>query len=150
MVNSGLSMLRCLYVLEEQTPNKKLAAVITDVRADVEAGIALSDALEKHPKVFSRLYVSMVRAGELGGILDEVLNRLAEQLEKEDQIRRAVKSAMVYPVLIGSLRHHRPHRHGAVPHPHLRRDVQGPRQRQAADAHAHHGRPLGRHARRSR
>ncbi len=102
MVNSGLSMLRCLYVLEEQTPNKKLAAVIGEVRADVEAGIALSDALEKHPKVFSRLYVSMVRAGELGGILDEVLNRLATQLEKEDSIRRAVKSAMVYPVLIGS------------------------------------------------
>jgi type IV pilus assembly protein PilC len=102
MVNSGLSMLRCLYVLEEQTPNKKLAAVITDVRADVEAGISLSDALEKHPKVFSKLYVSMVRAGELGGILDEVLNRLATQLEKEDSIRRAVKSAMVYPVLIGS------------------------------------------------
>ncbi len=102
MVNSGLSMLRCLYVLEEQTPNRKLAAVITDVRADVEAGIALSDALEKHPKVFSRLYVSMVRAGELGGILDEVLNRLATQLEKEDSIRRAVKSAMVYPILIGS------------------------------------------------
>ncbi len=102
MVNSGLSMLRCLYVLEEQTPNKKLASVITEVRADVEAGIALSDALEKHPKIFSRLYVSMVRAGELGGILDEVLNRLATQLEKEDQIRRAVKSAMVYPVLIGS------------------------------------------------
>jgi type IV pilus assembly protein PilC len=102
MVNSGLSMLRCLYVLEEQTPNKKLAAVITAVRADVEAGISLSDALEKHPKVFSRLYVSMVRAGELGGILDEVLNRLATQLEKEDSIRRAVKSAMVYPILIGS------------------------------------------------
>jgi type IV pilus assembly protein PilC len=102
MVNSGLSMLRCLYVLEEQTPNKKLAAVITAVRADVEAGISLSDALEKHPKIFSRLYVSMVRAGELGGILDEVLNRLATQLEKEDSIRRAVKSAMVYPILIGS------------------------------------------------
>ncbi len=102
MVNSGLSMLRCLYVLEEQTPNKKLAGVIAAVRQDVEAGISLSDALEKHPKVFSKLYVSMVRAGEIGGILDEVLNRLAEQLEKEDQIRRAVRSAMVYPVLIGS------------------------------------------------
>ncbi len=102
MVNSGLSMLRCLYVLEEQTPNKKLAKVITAVRADVEAGISLSDALEKHPKVFNRLYVSMVRAGELGGILDEVLNRVATQLEKEDSIRRAVKSAMVYPILIGS------------------------------------------------
>jgi len=102
MVNSGLSMLRCLYVLEEQTQNKKLAKVVGEIRADVEAGISLSDSLEKHPKVFSRLYVSMVRAGELGGILDEVLNRLATQLEKEDSIRRAVKSAMVYPILIGS------------------------------------------------
>ncbi len=102
MVNSGLSMLRCLYVLEEQTTNKKFAQVISEIRADVEAGISLSDALEKHPRVFSRLYVSMVRAGELGGILDEVLNRLAEQLEKEDSIRRAVKSAMVYPIVIGS------------------------------------------------
>ena len=101
MVNSGLSMLRCLYVLEEQTENKKLAKVVGAVRADVEAGIALSDALEKHPKVFNRLYVSMVRAGELGGILDTVLNRLAAQLEKEDSIRRAVKSAMVYPIVIG-------------------------------------------------
>lgn len=102
MVNSGLSMLRCLYVLEEQTPNARLAKVVGEVRADVEAGIALSDSLQKHPRVFSRLYVSMVRAGELGGILDEVLNRIATQLEKEDAIRRAVKSAMVYPVLIGS------------------------------------------------
>jgi len=102
MVNSGLSMLRCLYVLEEQTPNKKLAKVIGEIRQDVEAGISLSDALAKHPKVFNKLYVSMVSAGELGGILDEVLNRLATQLEKEDQIRRAVKSAMVYPVVIGT------------------------------------------------
>jgi type IV pilus assembly protein PilC len=102
MVGSGLSMLRCLYVLEEQTPNKKLATVIGQVKNDVEAGIALSDALEKHPKVFSKLYVSMVRAGELGGILDEVLNRLATQLEKDDSIKRAVKSAMVYPVMIAT------------------------------------------------
>lgn len=102
MVSSGLSMLRCLYVLEEQTQNKKLAAVIGQVRADVEAGISLSDALAKHPAVFSRLYVSMVRAGEVGGILDEVLNRLAAQLESEDSIRRAVKSAMVYPIMIGT------------------------------------------------
>ncbi len=102
MVNSGLSMLRCLYVLEEQTENKKLAKVIGQVKNDVEAGISLSDSLEKHPGVFSKLYVSMVRAGEIGGILDEVLNRLATQLEKEDSIRRAVKSAMVYPIMIGS------------------------------------------------
>ena len=102
MVSSGLSMLRCLYVLEEQTDNKKLAAVIGQIKDDVEAGISLSDALEKHPNVFNKLYVSMVRAGELGGILDEVLNRLATQLEKEDSIRRAVKSAMVYPIMIGT------------------------------------------------
>ena len=102
MVSSGLSMLRCLYVLEEQTPNKKFAKVIGAVKSDVEAGISLSDALEKHPAVFSKLYVSMVRAGEIGGILDEVLNRVATQLEKEDSIRRAVKSAMVYPIMIGS------------------------------------------------
>ncbi len=102
MVNSGLAMLRCLYVLEEQTPNKKLVTVIGAVRADVEAGISLSDALEKHPATFNKLYVSMVRAGEMGGILDEVLNRVASQLEKEDSIRRAVKSAMVYPILIGA------------------------------------------------
>jgi type IV pilus assembly protein PilC len=75
--------------------------VIGEVRADVEAGISLSDALAKHPKVFSQLYVSMVRAGELGGILDEVLNRIAAQLERDDQIKRSVKSAMVYPVMIG-------------------------------------------------
>jgi len=102
MVNSGLSLLRCLYVLEEQTENKKLAKVIGEVRADVEAGISLSDALEKHPKVFSQLYVSMVRAGELGGILDGVLDRVAGQLERDDSIKRAVKSAMVYPILIGT------------------------------------------------
>ncbi|MGO8683857.1 MAG: type II secretion system F family protein [Thermoleophilia bacterium] len=102
MVNSGLSMLRCLYVLEEQTPNKKLTKVISAIKNDVEAGISLSDALEKHPKIFSKLYVSMVRAGETGGILDEVLNRLATQLEKDDSIRRSVKSAMVYPSVIAS------------------------------------------------
>jgi len=102
MVNSGLSLLRCLYVLEEQTENKKLAKVIGAIKVDVEAGIGLSDALAKHPHVFSPLYVSMVRAGELGGILDEVLNRIAAQLERDDSIRRAVKSAMIYPIMIGS------------------------------------------------
>ena len=102
MINSGLSMLRALSVLEEQTENPKLAKVLTQVRGDVEAGIALSDALEKHPKIFSPLYVNMVRAGEIGGILDDVLNRLATQLEKDDSIRRAVKSAMTYPIMIAS------------------------------------------------
>jgi type IV pilus assembly protein PilC len=102
MINSGLAMLRALSVLEEQTENKKFAKVLGMVRADVEAGTALSDALEKHPRVFSPLYVNMVRAGEIGGILDGVLNRLATQLEKDDNIRRAVKSAMTYPLMIAS------------------------------------------------
>lgn len=100
MINAGLAMLRALTVLEEQTENPKLAKVVGQVRDDVEAGIALSDALEKYPKVFSRLYTSMVRAGEIGGVLDEVLNRLADQLEKDDNIRRIIKSAMIYPILI--------------------------------------------------
>ena len=102
MINSGLAMLRALTILEEQTENKKFATVLGAVRGDVEAGISLSDALEKHPKVFSSLYINMVRAGEIGGILDDVLNRLASQLEKDDSIRRAVKSAMTYPIMIGS------------------------------------------------
>ena len=100
MINAGLAMLRALTVLEEQTENKKLATVLGAVRGDVEAGISLSDALEKHPKVFSPLYINMVRAGEIGGVLDDVLNRLATQLEKDDSIKRAVKSAMVYPLMI--------------------------------------------------
>ncbi len=102
MINSGLAMLRALTVLEQQTENKKLATVLGAVRGDVEAGISLSDALEKHPKAFSPLYINMVRAGEIGGILDGVLNRLASQLEKDDSIKRAVKSAMTYPIMIGS------------------------------------------------
>lgn len=100
MINSGLALLRALFILENQTQNPKLRGVIGEVRTDVEGGSALSDALEKHPRVFSRLYVSMVRAGEAGGILDETLNRVATQLEAEDSLKRMVKSAMVYPLLI--------------------------------------------------
>ncbi len=102
MINSGLAMMRALTILEQQTENHKLAEILGNVRGDVEAGISLSDALEKHPKVFSPLYINMVRAGEIGGILDDVLNRLATQLEKDDSIRRAVKSAMTYPIMIAS------------------------------------------------
>lgn len=100
MIDSGLALLRALFILESQTQNPSLRTVIGRVRADVEAGTSLSDSLEKHPKVFSRLYVSMVRAGEAGGILDETLNRVANQLEAEDSIKRQVRSAMVYPLLI--------------------------------------------------
>src|SRR3954466_12766322 len=101
MVSSGMSLLRALYVLEEQTKNDKLKETLTQVRKDVEAGISLSDALRKHPVIFNDLYVAMVEAGELGGILEETLHRVADQLEKDDSLRRQVKSAMMYPCLIG-------------------------------------------------
>src|SRR5918999_2431248 len=96
MINAGLSIVRALYVLSEQTENLKLKDVVVAVRKDVEAGSALSEALEKHPKVFSRLYTEMVKAGEIGGILDDVLLRVAFQLEKDQDLRRKVKSALTY------------------------------------------------------
>jgi type IV pilus assembly protein PilC len=101
MISSGLSLLRALYVLEEQTEAPKLTKAIVEVRGDVEAGLSLSQAMAKHPKVFNDLFVAMVRAGETGGNLEEVLERVAVQLEKDDNLRRTVRSAMVYPVLIG-------------------------------------------------
>lgn len=102
MISSGLSLLRALYILEDQSPNKKLKDTIVAVRGDVEVGTSLSVAMSKHPKVFNDLFVSMVRAGEVGGNLEEVLERVAIQLEKDDNLKRTVKGAMVYPVMIGS------------------------------------------------
>ena len=101
MVSSGMSLLRALYVIEEQTESDKLREVWVEVRKDVEAGVALSDALQRHPEAFNELYVAMVQAGETGGILDQTLVRVAEQLEKDAALRRQIKAAMVYPSLIG-------------------------------------------------
>ncbi len=100
MINSGLAVLRALYILEEQTENKRFKKIIGSVREDVEAGMPLSDAMERYPVAFDRLYVSMVRAGEAGGALDQTLIRLATQLEKDDNLKRTIKSAMMYPVLL--------------------------------------------------
>src|SRR5919112_3423586 len=100
MINAGLPIVRALYVLSEQTENPKLKDVVVEVRKDVEAGSSLSQALEKHPKAFSRLYVEMVKAGEIGGILDGVLLRLADQLERDQDLRRKVRSAMIYPIVV--------------------------------------------------
>ena len=100
MINAGLPIVRSLYVLGEQTSNKQLGDTIVDIRKDVEAGLALSEALEKHPKAFSKLYTDMVKAGEVGGILDDVLIRIAFQLEKDQELRRKVKSAMTYPTVV--------------------------------------------------
>lgn len=103
MINSGLSLLRALYILGDQTENKLLASIISEVRMDVEKGSSLSGALVKHPKAFNRLYVSMVKAGEVGGSLDAVLLRLAQTIEKQVELRRKVRSAMTYPAVVGFL-----------------------------------------------
>jgi type IV pilus assembly protein PilC len=100
MINSGLSLLRALTILGEQTSNRRLGEVVTLVRAEVEKGSSLSAALAKHPKVFNRLYVSMVRAGEIGGFLDQVLVQVAETFEKEVTLRGKIRSAMTYPVVV--------------------------------------------------
>jgi type IV pilus assembly protein PilC len=103
MVSSGMTILRALFVLEEQTEVKKLKAVIVLVRKDVEAGLSFSVALSRHPKIFSPLFIAMVRAGEIGGVLEDSLVRIADQLEKEDNLRRQVRSAMVYPSVVLSV-----------------------------------------------
>jgi len=100
MINAGLAMVRCLDVLSVQTEDGVLKPVITSVRREVEGGSTLAAALGKFPKVFSPLFVNMVRAGELGGILDDVLNRLATFLEKDFNLKKKVKSAMTYPAVI--------------------------------------------------
>jgi type IV pilus assembly protein PilC len=100
MIDAGLNVVSSLTILEQQTDDKYLGVVISEIRADVEGGSLLSQALARHPKVFSRLYVAMVEAGEAAGILDEVLDRLAMQIEKEASIKRRVKGAMIYPTLV--------------------------------------------------
>ncbi len=100
LIEAGVSIVASLVILEEQTDDKNLADIISEVRADVESGLILSVAFARHPKVFSRLYVSMVEAGEASGTLDIVLDRLALQIEKETKIKRRVKGAMMYPTLV--------------------------------------------------
>jgi len=102
MIQSGMSLLRALYVLEEQARSDKFREAITAIRIDVEAGISLSEALSRHPTIFNGLYVAMVEAGEAGGILEETLDRVADQLEKDDSLRRQIKAALMYPILISS------------------------------------------------
>jgi type IV pilus assembly protein PilC len=100
MVTSGLPILRALSILEQQTESRVLAKTVTEVRLEVERGSSLSGAMGKHPKVFSDLFVAMVRAGETGGVLESVLLRLADNLEREVSLRRRVRSAMTYPIVV--------------------------------------------------
>jgi type IV pilus assembly protein PilC len=102
MISSGMSILRALYVLEEQTESKYLKETIVAVRKDVEAGLSLSDSMARHPKVFSPLFVAMTQAGETGGVLEDSLVRVADQLQKDAALRRQVKSAMIYPALVAT------------------------------------------------
>ena len=100
MIEAGLSVVAGLVILEDQTDDKYLAAVIRELRGDVEGGLLLSQAMERHPKVFSRLFVAMVEAGEAAGILDQVLDRMAFQIERETKLKRRVKGAMMYPTMV--------------------------------------------------
>src|SRR6266542_495509 len=100
MVTSGLPILRSLAILEQQTESKVLAKAVSEIRVEIERGSSLSNAMAKHPKVFNDLFVAMVRAGEAGGVLEAVLLRLADNLEREVSLRRRIKSAMTYPVVV--------------------------------------------------
>jgi len=103
LVNAGVAIVRGLGVLSEQCSNPKLKAALIEICADVQTGVNLSDSMRKHPECFDGLYVSMVQAGEIGGVLDEVLNRLAKLLEDMARLQNQIKSAMSYPVVVGFL-----------------------------------------------
>jgi type IV pilus assembly protein PilC len=100
MIEAGLNIVASLVILEEQTDDVYLAEVIAELRADVEGGLLLSQAMARHPKVFNELYVSMVQAGEASGMLDQVLDRVADQIEAETKLKRRVKGAMIYPTVV--------------------------------------------------
>ncbi|TBR61587.1 pilus assembly protein PilC [Westiellopsis prolifica IICB1] len=103
LVNAGVAIVRSLGVLSEQCSNPKLKQSLLDISSDVQNGINLSDAMRKHPDCFDGLYVSMIQAGEVGGVLDEVLNRLAKLLEDVARLQNQIKSALAYPVVVGVL-----------------------------------------------
>ncbi|NEP58065.1 MAG: type II secretion system F family protein [Symploca sp. SIO2G7] len=103
MVDAGVAMVRCLGVLSDQCANPKLKKSLLDISSDVQQGTSLSESMNKHPQCFDTLYVSMVQAGEVGGVLDEVLNRLAKLLEDMNRLQNQVKAAMAYPTVVGSI-----------------------------------------------
>ena len=100
MINSGLALVQCLDILAQQQENAAFKVVITNVMHDVESGSTLAEALRRHPKVFDKLFCNMVEAGEAGGVLDDILLRLASYIEKAEALRRKVKSAMTYPLVV--------------------------------------------------
>ncbi len=100
MIDAGVSLVRCLTVLSDQTTNKRLKMIISDILREVEAGNTLSKAMAKYPSVFNNLFIGLVRAGEVGGVLEETLQRLSTFLEKDVEMKRKVKSAMTYPTIV--------------------------------------------------
>jgi len=100
MVSAGLTLVNCLEILSKQTENKLLSQKIDDIKKSVERGSTLTDAFAAHPETFSKLYINMIKAGEIGGVLDDILNRMATLMEKEYELRQKIKSAMTYPVFI--------------------------------------------------
>jgi type IV pilus assembly protein PilC len=103
MINAGLPLVQCLNILAAQEENAALAKVITQVRGDVESGLSLAESLKKHPKVFDSLYTNLVEAGEAGGILDVILSRLSNYIEKVEKLKKKVKGALVYPAVVSSV-----------------------------------------------
>jgi type IV pilus assembly protein PilC len=103
MINAGLSLTKCLSILGQQTESEGLRTVIAQVGKDVEAGQSLSESMGRHPKIFPSIMVNMVRAGETGGVLDEVLGRVADHFERDQQLKGKIKSAMTYPIAMGGL-----------------------------------------------
>ncbi|HPP81114.1 MAG TPA: type II secretion system F family protein, partial [Deltaproteobacteria bacterium] len=100
MISAGLPLVQCLDILSTQQPNPSFKKVLSQVKQDVESGSTFADALRKHPKVFDSLYVNLVAAGEVGGVLDTVLNRLAVYMEKNENLKNKIKSAMTYPIIV--------------------------------------------------
>src|SRR5438270_1176335 len=103
MIDAGLPLVQCLEILAGQQENKNFKRALIQIRQDVESGSSLADAMRKHPKVFSDLFTNMVAAGEAGGILDTILQRLAQYIEKSVKLNSQVKSAMIYPVAVISI-----------------------------------------------
>jgi type IV pilus assembly protein PilC len=100
MINAGLPLVQCLDILSSQQPNPSFKKVTSQIKSDVEGGSTFADALSKHPKIFDSLYVNLVAAGEVGGVLDTVLNRLAVYMEKNESLKNKVKGAMTYPIIV--------------------------------------------------
>ena len=103
MVNAGLPIMQGLSIVAEQSENPDFRTIMGKIRDDISNGVPLSEAMAKHPKAFSTLYVNMVKAGEQGGILDAIFERLSEYLEKAEGVSRKVKSAMMYPIVVMSV-----------------------------------------------